>query len=111
MELVSKIITEGQLKEDFESLENPKKGDFVLLQLDPKGQAHDTIYIANPLIKNIEYVGEEGQLGKKTVNLKSAQLSLRVQLEPPAKEIYIRLFSDQPDSEDNFLIHHNLFTK
>lgn len=109
MELVSKIITEGQLKEDFESLENPKKGDIALVQLDPKGQAFDTIYIANPLIKNIEYVGEEGQLGKKTVNLESAQLSLRIQISPYAKEIYIRLFKDQPDAEDQSLINHKIY--
>jgi len=59
-------------------VKNP--GDFMCIQLDQQSIPIDSLHLKNPLINNVEYVDADGNLGRKIIELDSAELSFRMQL-------------------------------
>jgi len=90
--LHSKTIVDGTLKKttDF----NLKMGDLAFIQLDKESTKVKDLYLSNPLIKDIEYVTQTGELDKKRIELDSTQVSIRMQLDPLTKFISLELFGD-----------------
>ncbi len=92
-ELLSKKIKDGKLKQSRSRNKDGKEGDLQCIQLDENGHALETEQIANPLIKDVEYVGPDGNLGRKIVELDKADLSIRMQLDPRARSISLQLMN------------------
>lgn len=95
MLLISKIITEGKVKETNKHSETNEKGEFKYCMLDKNNKIISQTYIPNPLIKTIEYVDESGSLAKKDIKLDSTQFSLRISLDPEAKYISFDIHKNQ----------------
>lgn len=89
IEFLNKIITEGKLKQELSNKKNPEIGDLKIIQTNNKSKPIKSITIANPLVKNVEYVDDSGQLGRKIIELESTQFSIRMQLHPLTKFVVI----------------------
>lgn len=89
VELIDKIIVEGNLKQRKPRNKPIKNGDFLCLQLGTDFKHLDTIIIQNPLIKHVEYVDSKGMLNKKLIELDSTSMFIRFQLKPQTKYIGI----------------------
>jgi hypothetical protein len=101
---VNKIITEGKLKDNFTNDFIPQKGDIKLIQMNSRYQPIDSIYIPNPLYKTVEFVNEEHQMVKKTIQLDNTEFNVRMQLNP--KTMFITAYShDNPYKQ---LMQHKL---
>lgn len=88
--LINKIITEGKLKNtNFNTTENVKSGDLKCNQIDENNNILKTEIIKNPLVKMFEYVDDSNEFQLKKVELDSAQISLKLKLEPNTKYITI----------------------
>jgi hypothetical protein len=88
--LINKIITEGKLKNtNFNTNENVKSGDLKCNQIDENNNILKTEIIKNPLVKMFEYVDDSNEFQLKKVELDSAQISLKLKLEPNTKYIII----------------------
>ena len=87
--LINKIITEGKLKQDLAYKEKTEFGDLKIIQTNSKSKSIQSITIANPLVKNVEYADESGQLNRKIIELESTQFSIRMQMHPMTKYIVI----------------------
>jgi hypothetical protein len=88
--LINKIITEGKLKNtNFNTTENVKSGDLKCNQIDENNNILKTEIIKNPLVKMFEYVDDSNEFQLKKVELDSAQISLKLKLEPNTKYIII----------------------
>jgi hypothetical protein len=88
--LINKIITEGKLKNtNFNTNENVKSGDLKCNQIDENNNILKTEIIKNPLVKMFEYVDDSNEFQLKKVELDSAQISLKLKLEPNTKYITI----------------------
>lgn len=87
--LINKIITEGKLKQDLAYKEKTEFGDLKIIQTNSKSKSIQSITIANPLVKNVEYADESGQLNRKIIELESTQFSIRMQMHPLTKYIVI----------------------
>ncbi len=92
IDLVNKIITEGIIKNTTVNSKSYEKGDFKYCLLNKNNQIISFSYMQNPLNKTIEYVDENGHMGKKSIRLDSTQFSLRVQLTADSK--YVRFEKD-----------------
>lgn len=91
--LINKIITEGNLKKKIQKTTNNANNDFVCVQLNKKLLPIDSLQIINPLIKNIEYVKSSGSLGKKQIELDDVEFSVRMQLKPNTKFISLKMIN------------------
>ena len=78
--LTNKVITEGSLKKKHQNKTSSNYGDFICIQQDINSVTIDSVLIANPFNRTIEYANDSGELKKKTVNLDSAVISTRMQL-------------------------------
>lgn len=87
VELVNKIITEGSIKKNHQKAHPGKADDFLCVQLDNNSSPVDSLFIPNPLIKDIEYVQTSGELGKKRIQLDSTKFTVRIQINPITKFI------------------------
>ena len=88
--LINKIITEGTLKNPiFKDTEAVRFGDLKCNQLDKNNNILKTEIIKNPLVKVFEYVDDFNEFQLKKVELDSAQISLKLQLNPHTKYITI----------------------
>lgn len=92
--LVSKKVVEGTLKAGIQLESSLEAGDLVFAQLDAQLDKVDNFQLSNPLIKNIEYVTAEGELGKKQIELDSTELSVRLQLNRLTEFISVEIVSD-----------------
>ena len=101
MELISKQVIDGKLKNTVVRSEEQEKGDFKYRILDQNSQLISQKYMPCPLDKNIEYVNEQGYLQRKDVRLNSAEVFLRLQLTP---DMYYISF----DKQDKQLLLINL---
>ena len=95
--LINQIETDGRIKK-VQTVKNGEKGDLIYAQIDKNNNILQTEIIKNPFIKVIEYVDETKSLQKKRMDLNSAQLSIRLQLNPSTKYISISTFenNDKP---------------
>jgi len=91
---INKIITDGNLKKNLEQEAINNIGDLICSQQDINSKTIDSIYIKNPLIKNIEYSNPSGELGRKTIKLDSTTLSVRMSLKPQTKFITLKLLKN-----------------
>jgi len=84
--LINKIITDGKLKP---SVTDDKftTGDFVCVELDKASKSISSTSYINPLTRTVEYVTDQGDLGKLKMALDSAQLNIRMQLNPKTRSI------------------------
>jgi hypothetical protein len=96
--LVDKIITEGSLKKNQRNKITNNLNNLICTQQDLNLVAIDSIFIANPLIKNIEYADDSGKLSRKTIELDSIITSIRMDLKPQTKFITLKLLSDTNNS-------------
>ncbi len=80
MDLINKIMAEGSIKETTANSRTDEKDDLKYSLLNKNKQIISEAYMQNPLDKRIEYIDENGLLGKKTIRLDSASFSLRIQL-------------------------------
>ncbi|WP_341222016.1 hypothetical protein [Polaribacter atrinae] len=95
---IDKIITEGNLKKNRYQEVNSNSGDLICIQQDINSIAIDSIQIENPLIKNFEYADDSGKLNRKTIELDSTTLSIRMNLKPQTKFITLKLLSETNNS-------------
>lgn len=92
--LVNKITSEGTIKGNNQKEHTNNPGDFRCIQLDRKLLPIDSLQIANPLIKDIEYVAPSGLLEKKQIELDSTAFSVRMQLNPRTKFISLQIINN-----------------
>lgn len=92
--LINKIITEGKLKKDDQTITTNNERDFKCIQLDVNSLPIDSLHISNPLITDIEYVGSSEILSKKRVELDSTDFSIRMQLNSHTKFIFFRMINN-----------------
>lgn len=93
IDLINKVITEGNLKKNIQKTTNNANDDFVCVQLNKKLLPIDSLQIKNPLIKNIEYVKPSGLLSKKQIELDNVEFSVRMQLKPNTKFISLKMIN------------------
>lgn len=93
VDLISKTISEGRLKDNDQGIKTPAMNDLEYVVLDMDSSVLDHGFIANPLYQSIEFVGDDGLLSRKDVVLDSNQFFLRIQLDPAANTIYLRQFT------------------
>ena len=86
--LINKIIVGGKLKQTME-VEN-KANDLKCIQLNSDLEHLSIHFAKNPLYQELEYVDEFGQLGRKLVELDSAQINIRMQLDPRTEMVVIQ---------------------
>ena len=90
MVFINKIIANGRLKNySNKYLKTGNKGDFICTQKDKNSNNIETVYIKNPFSKTIEYINDSLIFESKKIDLKTAQLSLRLQLNGKTKSIII----------------------
>lgn len=89
MSFIDLIMAEGRLK-----LQEDKKvyvaGDYEVVQLDSRGKQLAFQKIANPLNQTIEFVDDDGALGKKEVAFPSKEVTIRLQLHSKTEYILMQ---------------------
>jgi len=90
IELINKIIVDGNLKKDDSRESISSEMNFKCMQLDENTTLVDSLYIPNPLIKDVEYINDDGLLSKKRIELDSTEFSVRLQLNPRTKFISLK---------------------
>jgi hypothetical protein len=86
-DLINTIITEGKIKGSKYTGKEMRIGDLVCKGLDKNNNVIQNLSYNNPMLKTIEYVNDEGQLGKKQISLDKVQFTVRMQLNPNTKSI------------------------
>jgi hypothetical protein len=87
IELVSKTISSGRIKNDFQAptvFEN-----YLIVEVFGKNKLANTIIIEHPLHKHVEYVDDRGNLVTKFVDLDHAEFFVRLQLSGNSNRIRI----------------------
>jgi hypothetical protein len=90
IELINKKIVDGNLKKGDSRESISSEMNFKCVQLDENTIVIDSLYISNPLIKDVEYVNDDGSLSKKRIELDSAEFSVRLQLNHRTKFISLK---------------------
>ncbi|UKM65142.2 hypothetical protein GSB9_01704 [Flavobacteriaceae bacterium GSB9] len=91
VEFISKKVTEGILKKGVaEATNNPE--NLVCIQYNKNGKALNKTIIENPLRKSLEFIDDEMRLKTKVLDLKEADFSVRMQLDPKAKYVLMKNF-------------------
>jgi len=101
--LINMVETRGSLKHDTNPPLQPVKGDLLLEILDADQQLMKTIYIPNPLDKQVEFVNDARELEYKIISLDTAEFSVRLQMEPGSSSTLLKIITG-PDSESNVLL-------
>ncbi len=101
VDLINKIVAQGQLKKDVPEHEIGKIGDFKCSEIDGNSKVLRSFYITDPLKKNVEYVDGSGQMYRKLVELDSSQFLIRTQLDPRTKFIVISQVTDSTPNLTN----------
>ena len=87
--LINQIKAEGKLKGKAKKTENKTVGDLEYILLDNNLTEIEKHVIKNPLKKTVEFVNDFGSFEKKSLDLNSAQFTIRMQLPPEARHIAI----------------------
>jgi hypothetical protein len=94
LDFINKIIANGKIKVGHSTEVVKTKGDLMCFQFDKQSMLLDSLHLKNPLISNVEYVDADGNLGRKTIELDSADLSFRMQLHPQTKFLSFDLINN-----------------
>lgn len=90
VQFISKKTVDGKARgRSNKYVTSGKIGDLKCSQLNSKSQILKSIFIKNPLNKTIEFVNDSFLLESKSLRVKKAPLSLRLQLHPDSKQIVI----------------------
>ena len=89
-EFINKILADGRLKDDSNTLPISEEGAIECIQFDKNKRVLDRTYSKNPLRPIVEYVNDKGDLEKRQLDLDSAQLAIKLQLKETTT--CIRLF-------------------
>jgi hypothetical protein len=79
-------------------------GDLKCLQLDKDSTEVTSITIQNPLSKHIEFINDSLIFENKTIDLKSAPLSFRLQLHKNTKFIAVNEITDSLQNSNTLII-------
>lgn len=90
IDIVDKTITNGSIKKKMVDSKKYEQGDFKYCLLNKNKHTIYCYYMQDPLNKTIEYVDENGLMGKKNIRLDSASFSLRIQLTADSKYVSFR---------------------
>lgn len=101
---INKIVADGKLKKNSPENQSLENGDLICVELDDNSQPIKRINIPNPLSRVVEYVDESGELAKKTIELDSAQFSVRMQLDANAEAIAIEQINASGVSSSNLIV-------
>ena len=101
---INKIVADGKLKKNSPENQSLENGDLICIELDDNSQPIKRINISNPLSRIVEYVDESGALAKKTIELDSAQFSVRMQLDANAEAIAIEQINGSGVSSSNLIV-------
>lgn len=86
---MNKVIVDGRLKDLSNRQPLYGDGDIKCIQLDKNKVALELTYIKNPLKPIVEYVNDNGELEKRQLELESAQIPIKLQLNE--RTAYIQL--------------------
>jgi hypothetical protein len=101
-ELTQMILKEGTVKSRAAAAQG-NENDLKLLVLDQDQRLMSYQIIPNPLDRTVEYVNDARQLERKMIHLDSAQVHVRLLLEPGASSIVLnRIIGD--DNEESLLL-------
>lgn len=92
--LINTTKVDGQIKTNRRPI-RWKNGDIRCVQVNYQGDTLSLTYIKNPFVKTFEFIGETMELEKKTVELDSTKVSIRVQLKPNTHRILIEQKQNQ----------------
>ena len=93
--LINKITTDGKLKIRISNHKaTAEVGDLKWNQLDKNSNIIQSEIIKNPLVKIFEYIDDSNSFQMKKIELDSAQISLKLKLEPKTKYITITHIRD-----------------
>ncbi|MDO7170771.1 hypothetical protein [Mariniflexile sp. AS56] len=105
MQFINKTITDGKLRN------TPNKhlkigliGDLKCIQLDENSTEITSLTLKNPLSKHIEFINDSLIFENKKIDLKSAPLSLRLQLHSKTKFIAINEITDSLQNSTPLII-------
>lgn len=107
LRFINKIIAAGQLKANLQDSHPHGPETLRFVQLDKNSQPISSMDVSNPLTAIVEYADDMGQLSKKKIELDSAQLSIRMQLDPNTTQIAIKQIN-AANSEGPVLIITNV---
>lgn len=105
--LVNRKFTEGRIKDPVLKSRNPAIDDLEYIVLDGEAQVLIRNFIPNPLRKDVEYVTPDGDLARQEIKLDSARFTIRLQLNPSARQIVLERYTG-PDSKNIHLITTDL---
>ena len=78
IKITQQQVVDGYLKSGSNSNAGITTGSWSIKLLNSNSKTINTIVVNNPLIKNVEYAGENGQLGNRTIQLTRAEIPLRL---------------------------------
>lgn len=105
IQFINKIVTDGKLKNNTNQYLNKGSiGDLICQQLDKDSTEITSITIQNPLSKHIEFLNDSLIFETKKVDLKSAPLSLRLQIHHNTKFIAINHIIDSLQNSKTLII-------
>lgn len=90
IEYINQIIADGKARNiSNKYLKTGDIGDLKCSQLDKNDKTLQSIVIKNPLVKPIEFINDSLKFESKTLKLKNAPISLRLQLNAKAEQVVI----------------------
>lgn len=101
---INKIITSGRVKRDVSQTQELVSGDLKVTELDGSLQPVKSLIIPNPLSRTVEYQDATGELTKKTLELDSAQFSVRMQLDAKTEAIAVEQVNASGTGTVNLLV-------
>ncbi|WP_308993838.1 hypothetical protein QLS71_010145 [Mariniflexile litorale] len=104
IQFINQIVTDGKLKSIKNNIKLGAIGDLKCLQLDKDSTEITSITIQNPLSKHIEFINDSLIFENKKIDLKSAPLSLRLQLHYKTKFIAINEIIDSLQNSTALII-------
>lgn len=87
---INKVITTGRLKDKSSKQPLSDVGDIECIQYDKNKVVLQRTYVKNPLQPIVEYVNDNGELEKRQIDLETAQIAVKLQLDE--RTVMIRLF-------------------
>lgn len=101
---INKVMTSGRVKKDVSHAHEVVSGDLKVTELDGSLQPVKSIVIPNPLSRTVEYQDNSGELTKKTLELDSAQFSVRMQLDAKTEAIAVEQVNASGTGTVNLLV-------
>jgi hypothetical protein len=105
VDFISKKIADGKARNSSNKyMRTGHIGDLKCSQLDNKSQTLQSVFIKNPLNKTIEFLNDSLEFQSKSLTLKRAPISLRLQLNSKTEHIIISEIIDSLQNTKPLLI-------